>query len=71
MEYSISWFGPIFISEEWSNGLAAVVNELKRRGLAEMKTCNIDNHNFEKIILALKEKSAEIALTKNKISTIM
>ena len=24
MEYSISWFGPFFISEEWSNGLAAV-----------------------------------------------
>ena len=34
--------GDFFISEEWSNGLAAVANELKRRGLAEMKTCNID-----------------------------
>ena len=27
MEYSISWFGPLFISEEWSNGLAAVFNK--------------------------------------------
>ena len=27
MEYSISWFGPFFISEEWSNGLAAVFNK--------------------------------------------
>ena len=27
MEYSISWFGPLFISEEWSYGLAAVFNK--------------------------------------------
>ena len=65
MEYSISWFGPIFISEEWSNGLAAVFN---KKTFFDTITDNVgvlSNSTLEKYLKKYLESGEIVRIERN------